>query len=116
MFAAPMHLGRLCCVLPGLFSTPRAAGPNATAAQLGKPIIIDTDLFSDVDDIGALAVANVLHNCGLADLRGVAINTNSRYGALAASVVNTYFGNGHIPIAAVRPLTDETFADTWYYT
>ncbi|OTA64110.1 nucleoside hydrolase [Hypoxylon sp. EC38] len=82
----------------------------------GKPIIIDTDIFSDVDDVGSLAVANVLHNYGLADLRGVAINTHSKYGALAVSVINTYFGNGDIPIAAIRPLTNETFVDTRYFT
>jgi hypothetical protein len=51
-----------------------------------KPIIIDTDIFSDVDDIGALAVANTLHNCGIVDLRAVIINTPSEYGSLAASV------------------------------
>lgn len=51
-----------------------------------KPIIIDTDIFSDVDDIGAIAVANTLHNCGIVDLRAVIINTPSEYGALAASV------------------------------
>ncbi|KAI1409004.1 nucleoside hydrolase [Hypoxylon sp. FL1857] len=77
-----------------------------------KSIIIDTDIFSDVDDVGSLAIANVLHNYGLVDLRGVAINTHSKYGALAASVINTYFGNGDIPIAAIRPLTNETFFDT----
>ncbi|KAG4216776.1 hypothetical protein PC116_g34743, partial [Phytophthora cactorum] len=53
--------------------------------RLGKPVVIDTDVFSDVDDVGALAVANVLHNYGLAELRGVAINTRSKYGALAVS-------------------------------
>lgn len=51
-----------------------------------KPIIIDTDIFSDVDDIGAIAVANTLHSCGVVDLRAVIINTQSEYGALAASV------------------------------
>lgn len=56
------------------------------AKKGGQPIIIDTDLFSDVDDVGALTIANVLHNCGLADLRGIVINTPSQYGALAASV------------------------------
>ena len=52
-----------------------------------KPVIIDTDLYADVDDVGALAIANILHNCGLCDLRGVAINTKSRYGALAVSSI-----------------------------
>lgn len=62
------------------------AAYNSTAGNSGRAIIIDTDIFSDVDDVGSLAVANVLHNCGLADLRGVMINTHSRYGALAANV------------------------------
>ncbi|KAK3071201.1 hypothetical protein LTR53_009051 [Teratosphaeriaceae sp. CCFEE 6253] len=86
---------------------------SSTAQHGRQAIIIDTDIMSDVDDVGALAVANALHNCGLDDLRGVVINTRSRYGALAASVVNTYFGNGDIPIAAMRPLTDEAFLDTY---
>ena len=59
---------------------------HLNAARHIQPIIIDTDLMTDVDDIGALAIANVLHNCGLADLRGIAINTQSKYGAAAASV------------------------------
>lgn len=49
-------------------------------------IYTDTDIMTDVDDVGALAVANVLNNCGLAELRGVVVNTHSHYGALAASV------------------------------
>jgi hypothetical protein len=60
---------------------------NCLSTELSpKPIIIDTDIFSDVDDIGAIAVANTLHNCGIVDLRAVIINTPSEYGALAASV------------------------------
>lgn len=63
------------------------ASINAVAiSSYGRPAMIDTDIMSDVDDVGALAVANVLHNCGLADLRGIAINSHSKYGALAASV------------------------------
>lgn len=63
-----------------------SASALANASNGAQPIIIDTDLMTDVDDVGALAVANVLHNCGLTDLRGVTLNTRSRYGALAASV------------------------------
>ncbi|KAL7951980.1 inosine-uridine preferring nucleoside hydrolase domain-containing protein [Trichoderma barbatum] len=80
----------------------------------GQPIIIDTDLFSDVDDVGALAIANVLHNCGLADLRGIVINSPSQYGALGASALCTYFGND-VPIAAFRPITNDTFFDSFFY-
>lgn len=59
---------------------------SATSTKGRQAIVLDTDLFSDVDDVGALTIANVLHNCGLADLRGIAINTPSKYGALGASV------------------------------
>ncbi|KAL7624640.1 hypothetical protein AAE478_006209 [Parahypoxylon ruwenzoriense] len=107
-----MILSRL---IIALWAFPLSTSATSNSNRRAKPIIIDTDIFSDVDDIGSLAVANVLHNCGLADLRGVAINTNSKYGALAASVINTYFGNGDIPIAAIRPLTNETFVDTWEF-
>ncbi|PKK46909.1 hypothetical protein CI102_9727 [Trichoderma harzianum] len=84
------------------------------AKKGGQPIIIDTDLFSDVDDVGALTIANVLHNCGLANLKGIVINTPSQYGPLAASSLSTYFGND-VPIAAFRPITNDTFFDSYYY-
>ncbi|KAI0384179.1 nucleoside hydrolase [Hypomontagnella monticulosa] len=105
-----MRSGFLVLLLRTLFIP---VGVGSIPNRHGKSIVIDTDVFSDVDDIGSLAIANVLHNYGLANLRGVAINTHSKYGALAVSVVNTYFGNGDIPIAAIRPLTNETFFDNW---
>lgn len=82
---------------------------NATTHK--QQIIIDTDIFGDVDDVGALTVANVLQNCGLADIKGIVVDTSSRYGALAANVLTTHFGNEDIPIAALRPLTNETYFD-----
>jgi hypothetical protein len=76
---------RICLLLIASISA------RTTNTSSGQPILIDTDIMSDVDDVGALTVANVLHNCGLADLRGVAINTHSKYGALAANVSQLYF-------------------------
>ncbi|KIV95205.1 hypothetical protein PV10_02884 [Exophiala mesophila] len=87
----------------------------AKALASPQPIIIDTDLFGDVDDVGALAIANVLQNCGLADLKGVIINTPSEHGAPAASSICSYFGNPEVPVAALRPLSNVTFFDDWDY-
>ncbi|KAI1459579.1 nucleoside hydrolase [Annulohypoxylon moriforme] len=109
-----MKFGRIVIAL-WAFSL-SASAHKAPCSSLAKPIIIDTDIYSDVDDVGSLAVANVLHNYGLADLRGVAINTGSKYGALAVNAINTYFGNGDIPIAALRPLTNASFFDTRTYS
>lgn len=63
-----------------------SAGALAKSTGGSQPVIIDTDIFGDVDDVGALTVANTLQNCGLADVRGIAIDTHSKYGALAANV------------------------------
>jgi len=51
-----------------------------------KKLIIDTDIFSAVDDVGALAIANVFHNAGHAEIVGVMVNTPSKWGPLAVSV------------------------------
>ena len=61
-------------------------GTTASSLDEARPILIDTDIMSDVDDVGAITIANVLHNCGLANLLGIAINTHSKYGSLAANV------------------------------
>ncbi|KAI1372640.1 nucleoside hydrolase [Hypoxylon crocopeplum] len=107
-----MNVSRAILVL---WAIPLFAIADSTSNYRSKPVIIDTDIFSDVDDVGSLAIANVLHSCGLADLRGVTVNTQSKYGALTVSAINTYFGNGDIPIASIRPLTNETFVDTWEF-
>lgn len=73
-------------VLQTAFLGSKTTASNSSSQNGAQPIIIDTDIMSDVDDVGSLAVANVLHNCGMADLRGVVINTHSRYSALAANV------------------------------
>lgn len=128
-----------------LATTPLFSRATGTSRSAPRPVIIDTDLYSDVDDVGALAIANVLHNCGLCDLRGIAINTPSKYGALAvsfehlknplfilslsvfrssslppptplqASAINTYYNNPDIPISALQPFTDEIYVDDYSF-
>lgn len=83
----------LICLAVLTMTTSAQPNINIMNPLTPKPIIIDTDLFSDVDDIGALAVANSLHNCGLADLRAIMLNTHSEYGSLAASVSPIQFSS-----------------------
>lgn len=88
------HLFKFCAV-----ATVVVATSKSVSHRYGQPVVIDTDIMSDVDDVGALTVANVLHNCGLADLRGIVINTHSQYGALAANVIP------QLPAFVLRVLT-----------
>ncbi|KAI0449521.1 inosine/uridine-preferring nucleoside hydrolase [Xylaria acuta] len=82
----------------------------ALAAQ--KNLIIDTDLFSDVDDAGALLLAATSPNV---NLLAVNINYPSAFSALTASAILAHYGLPEVPIGIRRPLTNDTFFDSWSY-
>ena len=69
-------------------------------------LLIDTDIFSDVDDVGALAVAHALADEGAAEIAAVLVNTPSRWGHRAVQVLNAYYGRAAIPVGALLPLDD----------
>lgn len=71
-------------------------------------LIIETDIFSDVDDVGALALAHHYADLGRAELLAVGVNTPSRYGHRAVRVVNDYFGRS-VPVGAMYPMDDSVF-------
>ncbi|MFC0436501.1 nucleoside hydrolase [Kutzneria buriramensis] len=82
------------------------ASPAGAEAETTPRLIIDTDIFADVDDVGALAIANAAHQAGDVRLLAVVVNTPSRWGAPAASAINTYYGNSHVPVGAREPVDD----------
>ncbi len=43
------------------------------------------------------------------------VNYHSSYSALAASAILAHYGKAHVPIGAIRPLTNATFFDGWYF-
>lgn len=71
-------------------------------------LIIETDIFSDVDDAGALALAHHYADLGRAELIAIGVNTPSRYGHRAVRVINDFFGRS-VPVGAMHPLDDSVF-------
>jgi hypothetical protein len=62
-------------------------------------ILFDTDIGSDCDDAGALAVLHKLADRGEADILGVIYSSAFYpYGAGACDAINTYYGRGDLPI------------------
>ena len=55
-------------------------------------LIIDTDLGFDVDDAGAVAVANHLQDIGACEILGIVHNTGFYYGICGVDVINNYYG------------------------
>ncbi|KAI1752405.1 inosine/uridine-preferring nucleoside hydrolase [Xylaria castorea] len=84
---------------------------TAVALAARKNLIIDTDLFSDVDDAGALLLAATSPHV---NLLAVNINYPSTFSALAASAILAHY-DLEVPIGVRRPLTNDTFFDGWFY-
>ncbi|KAI0137509.1 inosine/uridine-preferring nucleoside hydrolase [Xylariales sp. AK1849] len=77
-----------------------------------RSLIIDSDLFSDVDDAGALLLAATSPK---ANLLAVNINYPSSYSALCGSAILAHYGLSHVPIGISRPITNESFFDSWAF-
>lgn len=67
-----------------------------TVAQ--QRVIIDTDIDSDVDDVGALAMLYNLHNRSLINLLGVIVTSDDPYAPTCVSALNKYYGFDNLPI------------------
>ncbi|OBT68069.1 hypothetical protein VE03_01622 [Pseudogymnoascus sp. 23342-1-I1] len=85
----------------------------AIAAQK-KNLIIDTDLFSDVDNFTEPVSPDKIRHGGSL----LAVNINHHpfiYSTLAASAILAHYGHPKILIGIRRPLTNATFFDCWYF-
>ncbi|KAG8424801.1 hypothetical protein J3458_001564 [Metarhizium acridum] len=89
-----MGLSRLWKIVLGL----AALGFNHTLGE--KKLIIDTELFGDADDIGALLLALTHPHV---DLLGVNVDYLSTYSGLAASSLLGYCGHFPVLIGLKRP-------------
>ena len=65
-------------------------------------VILDTDLSTDVDDVGALAILLNLHKIGAVDLLGIIVTSNDPYSAVCASSIDCYYGLPQIPVGFIR--------------
>ncbi|KAH8826525.1 inosine/uridine-preferring nucleoside hydrolase [Flagelloscypha sp. PMI_526] len=93
------------------FSAPQYPVSNTNCTQTTN-LIVDTDLFSDVDDAAALLLA-ATQPC--VRLLGVQLNWPSSYSVLAASSILSHYGHEDVPIGAIRPLNNSTFFDSWFF-
>ncbi|MCB0669051.1 MAG: nucleoside hydrolase [Saprospiraceae bacterium] len=68
-------------------------------------IIFETDMCTDVDDVGALATLHALVDLQEAEILAVGYNEVHPNGAAAIDAINTWYGRGNIPIGVYkRPL------------
>lgn len=88
LFVAALFCSVLCA------STAAAAEP--------VPVIFDTDITGDVDDVLALAMLHALADRNECELRAVTISKVNPLTAPFVDAVNTFYGRGEIPIGVTR--------------
>ena len=74
----------------------------ALVAASPVSLIIDTDLGFDVDDTGAVCIANELMVRGEADILAIVHNTGFKLGIAGVSAINHYYGHDFIPLGAYK--------------
>jgi len=65
-------------------------------------LILDTDMDTDCDDAGALAVLNNYLIKGRVDVKAVICDAPSEYGGSCIEAINRYYGSS-VPIGVVKP-------------
>ncbi len=77
------------------------AAATLLAAEPAR-ILFDTDICSDVDDVGAVALLHALADRGEAEIVAMTISCANPDCALCLDALNTYYGRSGIPIGVVR--------------
>ncbi len=75
----------------------QVAGQLAPKAQ-AVPVIFDTDMGPDYDDVGAIAMLHALADSGQAEILATIACTKYPKVTAVLSVLNTYFGRPNLPI------------------
>lgn len=79
----------VCIVYTSVFSQP-------------LQVILDTDIDSDVDDVGALAMLHTFANHKAVDILGVIVTSDDKYAPLCTDAINHHFGRPDIPIGVQK--------------
>lgn len=80
-----------------LFSNlPATAADQSSVSPV--PLIFDTDIGNDVDDVLALGMIHALQSRGECELLAVTITKDHPLAAAFTDAVNTFYGRGEIPI------------------
>ncbi len=90
--------------VPGALIAVLLAGAAALGAQEAPSVIVDTDMLTDCDDAGALAVLHALADQGEVDILGIVLNgidAHGKHGAVV-SAIDTYYHRGDLPIGVSK--------------
>ena len=65
-------------------------------------VIFDTDMDTDCDDAGALAILHALADRGEAEILGTVVSSRYAWSAPCVEAINRYHGRGDLPIGVPK--------------
>ncbi len=71
------------------------------AKEQTVPVILDTDMHTDCDDVGALALLHAFADEGKARILGVVHSAPAPMGPACVDAINTWYGRGDIPVGTI---------------
>lgn len=73
-----------------------------SAKSLPTPVIFDTDMWGDIDDVLALAMLHALQDRGEARILAITSSTADKYCASYIDLFDSFYGHGDVPVGLVR--------------
>lgn len=98
VLAAAVGLLVIATSTPSLAESPREASAPSPVA-----VILDTDIDSDCDDTGALAMLHAMADSGEAEILAVMMSDSNGESPRCTDAINTWYGRGDIPIGVRKP-------------
>lgn len=74
------------------------------------PVIFDTDMDTDCDDAGALAILHALADRGEAEILGTVVSSRYPWSAPCVEAINRYYGRDDLPIGVPKTAWADTGA------
>jgi len=73
-----------------------------TGEKSPVPVIFDTDMDTDCDDAGAMAVLHALADQGEADILATLVSSHYRFSVPCVAAINAYYGRPDLPVGCPK--------------
>ena len=88
---------------------------SVTAGAAPIPVLFDTDIMGDVDDVGAVAMLHALADEGKIEILGMGVSGKNPASPLCLDALNRFYGRPNLPLGVVKGPAFEkpsSYADT----
>jgi hypothetical protein len=65
-------------------------------------IVFDTDMDTDCDDAGALALLHAMADAGEAEILATLVSSHYRYSVPCTAAINAYYGRPGLPVGSPK--------------